>query len=52
VPGKAAESTLVRLVSDSVEDLEMPPKSRRSKYPALSPDEVRLVREWIDQGAK
>jgi len=51
VPGKGGNSPLVRMVSDEIEDLEMPPKNRRTKYPALTTAEITRVREWIDQGA-
>jgi len=52
VPGQSAKSPLVLYVSDLVEDMEMPPTEKRDKYPALSKDQIGLVRAWIDQGAK
>ena len=52
VPGPSAESHLLRYVTDQVEDLEMPPLRRRDKFPALSADEVALLRAWIDSGAE
>jgi hypothetical protein len=30
----------------------MPPNAVRDRFPALSPDEVTLLRAWIDQGAE
>ncbi len=51
VPGRAADSVLLRYISDQVEDLEMPPLGRREKYPALTPDEIATIRAWIDSGA-
>jgi ankyrin repeat protein/mono/diheme cytochrome c family protein len=48
--GNSGASKLVRMVTDQVEDLEMPPLAKRSKYPALNKDEVGLVKAWIDQG--
>jgi hypothetical protein len=51
VPGRSADSPLVKYISDTVEDLEMPPLSHREKYPALSADEIAHVRAWIDAGA-
>jgi hypothetical protein len=42
---------LIRNVSDAIEDLEMPPLSRRHKYPALMPEEIERLRAWIDAGA-
>ncbi len=52
VAGKSAESPVVHFVADLVEDMEMPPKDKRDKYPALTKDQVALLRAWIDQGAK
>ncbi len=46
VPGKAAESPLVRLVFGSDEDMRMPPKGER-----LSASEVATLRRWVDEGA-
>jgi hypothetical protein len=51
VPGYADDSQLIRNVSDAIEDLEMPPLSRRHKYPALMPEEIERLRAWIDAGA-
>jgi ankyrin repeat protein/mono/diheme cytochrome c family protein len=48
--GNSAASRLVRMVSDQIEDLEMPPLSKRANYPALTPDEVALLKTWIDEG--
>ena len=48
--GEAAESDLIWMVTDQFEDLEMPPLSKREEYPALSSDEVELLKAWIDQG--
>jgi mono/diheme cytochrome c family protein len=50
LPGNSAASKLVRMVTDQVEDLEMPPLAKRSKYPALTQDEVALLKSWIDEG--
>jgi ankyrin repeat protein len=51
VPGKSAESPLLRFVAGQVEDMEMPPLAKRGEYPALSPEEIARLRAWIDQGA-
>ena len=51
IPGQGAKSQLVRFVSDSVKEMEMPPLEKREKYPALKETEVTLVRRWIDEGA-
>jgi len=50
-PGQGSESLMVRLVSGHVEDMEMPPLSKREKYPALSMEEIGQIRAWIDAGA-
>ncbi len=52
VPGNSAKSALVHMSADLVADSEMPPKDKRDKYPALTKDQIGLVRAWIDQGAK
>jgi mono/diheme cytochrome c family protein len=52
VPGNSHQSQLVDYVSDRVPESEMPPKAKRDKFPALSKEEVALVRAWIDQGAE
>jgi mono/diheme cytochrome c family protein len=50
VAGKSAESRLVRVIAGTDEDLgQMPPEG---KGKPLSPEEIGLVRAWIDQGAK
>jgi ankyrin repeat protein len=49
-PGNSAGSKLLRMVSDQVEDLEMPPRSKRNKYPALTKGELALFKTWIDEG--
>jgi mono/diheme cytochrome c family protein len=52
VPGNSAKSALVHQIADLVTDMEMPPTDKRDKYPALTKEEIGLVRAWIDQGAK
>lgn len=47
VPGRSAESNLIKLVTSLDSDLAMPPEGER-----LSEREVMLLRTWIDQGAK
>ena len=46
-PGKSNESRLVRLLT-GVDKPKMPPKD--AKQPP--PDEIELIKRWIDQGAK
>jgi cytochrome c len=52
IPGNSAKSALVHQAADLVADMEMPPTDKRDKYPALTKEEIGLVRAWIDQGAK
>lgn len=52
VPGKSTESPVLLFAADSVVDMEMPPTDKRDKFPALTKDQLALVRAWIDQGAK
>ncbi len=52
VKGNSAKSPLVHMVSDLVVDEEMPPTDKRDKFPALTKDQIGLIRAWIDQGAK
>ena len=52
VAGKSEKSFVVIYSADLVEDMEMPPKDKREKYPAWTKEQIGLVRAWIDQGAK
>lgn len=47
VPGKAVESLLFRRVAGLGDDAQMPLKGEK-----LSLTQVRLIRDWIDQGAR
>ncbi len=47
VPGKAADSALIKYVMRSVKDLEMPPEDEE----ALAPAQIAVLRAWIDAGA-
>jgi WD40 repeat protein len=47
IPGKSAESLLAKLCQKAVRPY-MPPRSEE----ALSPNELALIKLWIDQGAK
>jgi mono/diheme cytochrome c family protein len=49
IPGKSADSTLVKVVARLNEDDAMPPEG---KGKPLTAAEVGLIRAWIDQGAK
>jgi hypothetical protein len=52
VAGHSEMSPLVDYVSGGVPESEMPPRARRQRFPALSADEVALLRAWIDHGAE
>jgi hypothetical protein len=52
VPGHVEKSRLIDYVSGKAPESEMPPKAVRERFPALTPDEVTLLRSWIDQGAE
>jgi ankyrin repeat protein len=52
VPGHSDRSPLVAYVSGKAAGSEMPPRAVREKIPALTADEVALLRAWIDQGAE
>jgi hypothetical protein len=52
VVGDSAKSPVIHYTTDLVEDMEMPPTDKRDKYPKLTPEQVGLLRAWIDQGAK
>jgi hypothetical protein len=47
IPGKPDRSQLIRYVLGQVEDLEMPPLAKRSKFPALTALQVQQLRDWI-----
>ena len=52
-PGKSADSILVHNVAHAGdEDDWMPPPDNKAKIPPLTPEQVGLIRAWIDQGAK
>ena len=49
VPGKSAESRLIRYVAGLDEDNMMPPEGAGDP---LTPAQIGLLRAWIDQGAR
>jgi hypothetical protein len=52
IPGHSDKSPLVLYTADAVEEMEMPPVDKRDRYPALTKEQIGLLRAWIDQGAK
>ena len=48
VPGKSAESELLRRVSSDDENERMPPQGKGER---LAPEQIAKLRLWIDQGA-
>jgi ankyrin repeat protein len=52
VPGHSEKSPLIDYVSGKAPESEMPPRAVRKRFPALTADEVALLRAWIDQGAE
>ena len=52
VPGKAAESLLMQAAAHVDADLKMPPKDNKAKAKDLGPEQLALLKLWIDQGAK
>jgi uncharacterized membrane protein len=52
-PGDSAKSVLVHGVARvGEEDYWMPPPDNKANIPALTKEQVGLIRAWIDQGAK
>jgi hypothetical protein len=52
VPGHSEQSPLIDYVSGNVPDSEMPPRAQEDRFPALSTDDVALLRAWVDQGVE
>jgi hypothetical protein len=48
VPGDSSKSLLIHYVARQVPDMEMPPTGRGNP---LTPQQIGLLRAWIDQGA-
>lgn len=51
VPGKGGESFLFTTAAH-LEDPSMPPANNKSKAENLKPDQLALLKLWVDQGAK
>jgi ankyrin repeat protein len=52
VQAASQDSPLVLFAANVIPKMEMPPLNARHKYPALSDEEISILRAWIDQGAK
>ncbi len=52
--GDSANSFVVKAIAHLTEDHDswMPPLNNRAGIKPLSPDQIGLIRAWIDQGAK
>lgn len=50
-PGQSGSSPLFLRISGADSEKAMPPLKKRDKFPALSPDQLRDFRAWIDEGA-
>ncbi len=48
IPGKSEQSLLIHYSAGLVEEMEMPPLGKGDR---LTPDQIGLLRAWIDQGA-
>ncbi len=52
VPGRSAESLLFKAAAHLDPDLLMPPKDNKANASELNPEQLALLKLWIDQGAK
>jgi WD40 repeat protein len=50
IPGKSAESFLLKVAAHQSKPM-MPPKNNKADARPLTPDELGLIKLWIDQGA-
>ena len=53
-PGDSANSFIVKAIAHATSDHDswMPPLNNRAGIKPLTPDQIGLIRAWIDQGAK
>jgi WD40 repeat protein len=51
VPKKGAESLLLQAAAHLDDDLAMPPRDNKAKAKNLTPEQLGLLKLWIDQGA-
>lgn len=53
IPGKSAESSLIHMVCNLVDEMMMPPPSDKpGKSEPLTKEQIGILRAWIDQGAE
>ena len=54
IPGDSAKSQIILAVSHATKDHHdwMPPLHNRAGIPPLTPEQIGLLRAWIDQGTK
>jgi cytochrome c5 len=51
VPGHGDKSPLLDYVAGRSLGMEMPPLHKRQQYPALSKEDLKTLRAWVEQGA-
>ena len=51
VAGKSAESLVLQAAAHTDDDLKMPPRDNKAKAHDLTPEQLALLKLWIDQGA-
>jgi WD40 repeat protein len=51
-PAKSAESLMFKAAAHLDPELSMPPKDNKANASDLSPDQLALLKLWIDQGAR
>ena len=52
VPKRSGASLLIKAASHQIEDTVMPPPGNKVQASNLTPEELGLIKLWIDQGAK
>ena len=52
VPGKSAESLLYKASAHLDQDTAMPPRGNKVDAVALTPEQLAVLKSWIDEGAK
>ena len=52
IAGKSTESLILKAASHVDPELIMPPRDNKANAPDLTPEQLALLKLWIDQGAK